>query len=821
VRGETALGAEMALTRFNVDFTTAEVLLNAVPIPAPPPPAVRPNSTDTGGTITVVPVFIAGNSTISPTSTATVTVEGEATPRTSTGIAQQVPVVDAHNNTIGFWVSFQFPGTITSNATTDSKNNKTTTTVSTDGRTATVGSGVGSVNLTITVRDDAMHTIATVNKVYTIPTYAVMLTAVPPYRALVSVQLGSGSRITNLRVIAYTDRDLSVRAYPTKSDNVSCAYDAANFSTTCTTAVLGEPVRIRKQAADLYLWEFELYAEPPTYFTGELAVRVHLRADDAPWKEIVLRLTSSAPAPGSSVLIAAPNPSGGAPVPVSPPAGSTPSTDPVSTSDAPAAPQVIDVTTTIAPSFKQAVVNGIFSMSGSGCNSAPVNFLAATIIVYIVAMVIRALVSLVRTRRTRNPRDAIRTYDTPMSRSLLVNHIYVGFIVPCHHYCGPVHTTLMFVHIMCFFAFASVVYNLFPQIPDTFGGAVTLGIAVVLMTAAVQPIFNAVFMMYKIIDRRTYLGGRDGDYSPQDLAGFGIERRDHVGVSAKTVKTLDMLDFDEPTDTDGLPASRVKVAPSLGSTLDDHHQPNSRAVAPPSLDSTLEDHPAGRAQLSPNSTFANDTFVGNDTFASDAACDVVAAGESMTPSTDAQTYFSPPRMLTAASGSSTHAPLSPVLSANNLSFCNAEEDVRRQNVACLGRDPRDCVEVDARKFTIAGYAGSLLTCIALALIVADNIKSWCDSEYSAFWHIIAVAVVSDLVVIQPLCVALTYAWRWLVHDAGEDEGFDEEDESMVGKHIIHELHPIHGQWRYEGALMSQFDFHVDSPTALSHQKSDI
>jgi hypothetical protein len=100
-----------------------------------------------------------------------------------------------------------------------------------------------------------------------------------------------------------------------------------------------------------------------------------------------------------------------------------------------------------------------------------------------------------------------------------------------------------------------------------------------------------------------------------------------------------------------------------------------------------------------------------------------------------------------------------------------------------------------------------VTCVALALVVADNVKSWCDAEFVVFWRIIAAAVIGDVLVIQPLYVALTFAWRWLVNDSSEDDGdSDDTDDAKSCGHIVHELHPIHGQWRYEGLLPLPADF---------------
>jgi hypothetical protein len=67
-----------------------------------------------------------------------------------------------------------------------------------------------------------------------------------------------------------------------------------------------------------------------------------------------------------------------------------------------------------------------------------------------------------------------------------------------------------------------------------------------------------------------------------------------------------------------------------------------------------------------------------------------------------------------------------------------------------------------------------------------------------FWPLIAIVVVLDVIVVQPFYVLVVYLWRWLLNDSEDDETGD-----LLS--IVHELHPIHGQWRYEGPLFDMDD----------------
>jgi hypothetical protein len=132
------------------------------------------------------------------------------------------------------------------------------------------------------------------------------------------------------------------------------------------------------------------------------------------------------------------------------------------------------------------------------------------------------------------------------------------------------------------------------------------------------------------------------------------------------------------------------------------------------------------------------------------------------------------------------------------------------------RDPRDCVEVSSRAFTLGGYAVCIVVAVALLIFVATNVVTWCDEQFGRFWLVLGLAAAFDVALLQPLFVAAVYLWRWLTSDDSGDDG--------GATVIMHETHPIHGQWRYEGSLHLLDDVvdeaALEKPQAASEEGSE-
>jgi hypothetical protein len=575
VRGETAVGEAMDLGRFNVDLANAAVGLNpkfttpaptSPPVPGqppastPPPPVALPSTSSSGQPQLELPIFIEGTELpATATLEATITVPGDVPAvLVSTGVTRTVPVTDSDGNIIGAYVYFKFNGTITPKDATKqslqflirrwrqlepvggaSRSGHRHELHRQDGRRR-CGRWRGAPHGHPT-RRRAPHDVHLQHHVCraVVFDHAGSDSALPRARGRAGSVRGDDHEppspgVHRLHAVrAYIPRKERQRYMRVRPDQLlhRLRYGCAGASTTAT----------HRQSASsaTAAWSFDLYAEPPQYFVGDVVVRLHIRAADAVWKEVVLRLTRDAPT-ADGLLMAAPSASGGPAAPLGGDGSPTsPTTNAAGATDAPPA---TEGATTAASNFQSAVVRGIFSFNGGGgCNTAHVNFLAATAVVYIAVMAIRWLASLfVRRRQGTHGEDRIVTVGAPAGRALLVNHVYVGFIVPCHHYCGPVHTTLFFVHVLSLYAVASAVLNMYPGIADE-GWAAKLGLAagVSLVVTFVQPLFNVLFNMYRIIDRRTAGAFVDGDgfgYEPQDLVGFGVDRN-NLSASARRPST--------------------------------------------------------------------------------------------------------------------------------------------------------------------------------------------------------------------------------------------------------------------------------------------
>jgi len=133
--------------------------------------------------------------------------------------------------------------------------------------------------------------------------------------------------------------------------------------------------------------------------------------------------------------------------------------------------------------------------------------------------------------------------------------------------------------------------------------------------------------------------------------------------------------------------------------------------------------------------------------------------------------------------------------------------------------PRNYVIVHAALYTTVGAIACVLLTLALVMFVANATAAWCEVEMSAFRDVMLCAALFDVFGAQPLIIALTFVWRWLqievdaVDDDDEPNGgrradFDDEYDASTGDsnakpgcgrgEMVHELHPIDGQWRLVG-----------------------
>ena len=118
--------------------------------------------------------------------------------------------------------------------------------------------------------------------------------------------------------------------------------------------------------------------------------------------------------------------------------------------------------------------------------------------------------------------------------------------------------------------------------------------------------------------------------------------------------------------------------------------------------------------------------------------------------------------------------------------------------------------MDCRSFAVAGYIVCAFVSISLLLLISSNTVAWCASEMATFWTVMVASFALDAIVVQPLFVGTVYMWRWMQSDDEiAADGNDAEDTSG----IVHELHPIDGQWRYVGPVMASVPWDESEDTA--------
>lgn len=755
VLDEAATGAAPSISRFNVDFQNAQVELNVVRgRPPPEAPALYPSST--GGGV-IIPVFVADMSTVNDAMTVQAMLQHGNVTYVSTGVDRVEPVMTAAGAPDGGWIFYVFPEyfTVPVNSSTNASVVAATScgdANATGNATAVIGGGPALVPVQMRVVNHARHTETTVVALYRVPTFSVAAMAQGLHRVRLTMRLENTAPVHRLRVLIYSDTQRSVRLFPTKSNDATCAYDARNFSTLCSLAQLGQHSGTPTTSPGSNgTWTLDFFATVPAYFSSDVVARVHVFSADAGAKDFYVRLATSA---SRGVLVAV----------------AAPSTVAMTCPDAPTMPSALqNVTalavpaTTAAPQYQQAIVRGIFSI-GAGCDTAVINFIVATLIVFAVIIVARVVHSHYARRHGQTP-DTIRTYDAMMWPSLLPQHVYLSLVKPCHHYCGPTHGVQGLVHVLAMYAVASTMLQEFRHLAGQgYDGLATAALATVVGAACVQPVVDSLFNQYRTVDERAmHAGHAPRTYEPQDLVTLGAPKLAYVGVSSATMDALGEVDHDEcdvVMDFDS--------EDSWGATLATSASP--KTSEPLDID--------GRVTI--------DGFV----IASPRRQSLRPGVEATSPRNDSLPSSGPHSDRQASDEG-------PTGSSRSVQPATAEGDEGRdqgdlaaaRNVQAISRDLATCVVVHSRRYTIAGYLLGVFVSVLLLLLTAKNIATWCAPEYKIFWTIMLVALCADFVLMQPAMVGMTYAWRWLNAD-GDD--------------IIHELHPIDKQWRHVGAIDDEF-----------------
>jgi len=686
--------------------------------------------------------------------------------------------------------------------------------------------GPGTVTLVVTVRDPARLTVSRDTRTFVVPAIAASVASSGRYRARIRLWAARAAVVRNVRLLAYTDRELSVRPFPVRSTSSACVFDATNVSCACARSELlprlPESTASRRQQSLAVSsnattsdgpWDLEIFApSAPGYFTGRIVAWVHVRSSNAPAFHLAVELT-----PDNATRIALPTPatsnaganrtasgdaSGGslggglvlAPPTAAP--GPAPGRGPVGV--APNGTAAPTPTTAAPPALGQALVRGIFGYTSS-CDGTKINFLAATLLAFAILLVLRLVVTFVLRRREAAEADRHVTTNVPALPALLRVHLYAGAAVPCHHYCGPAHTVQLLAHALSLYAIAAAFVNAYPELASDAKGTVALGALTALVAAIGQPVVALPFTLYRVVDTRREPLPQSAPYAPHDLERMTARRPKMVGVGVSTLTALDAVAYDRGIDGHLGGVQDIEAPHGEGTAIDEWAFDPIAAYGDDGGDGARPSSVNAKAavDMSPYSA----TLVPKRPLSSDSQGPTEEDGDA---------EQTPVAHGIGTSSSDDHHSVTTVIESSTQDTGTAPVEPR----TCKTRDVQTCVVVDSFTFSAVGYAFAVFFGIALAMTVASATAAWCAAEMALFRDVVLIAAAADIIGVQALVMGATAAWRWLTSEEDPNDGdsaSDEDDETAVSprRRTTHELHPIDGQWRYVGALRSAADVAAD------------
>jgi sugar lactone lactonase YvrE len=325
------------------------------------------------------------------------------------------------------------------------------------------------------------------------PTLSMTVAAAAGYRATVTVSLGNETAsAANLAAVAYTDTHASGVGYTTVSAHTSCANNSGNQSIACGVAALSVAAPT---------WSFDLAVDVKSYTRRNMQVRVHVTASDAAGAEASVVLWRSSP---DATIAAA-----GARVPQTP---------------APGDAETVSSNTAL---------RSVFSLDG-GCQQSKMPIVLFAVAAFLVLLAVRTGVTL-KADRSADAIQRLAPFDVAPVAGLLQHHVWVGAAAPCHHFCGPIHATLLLAQVLCIMAFASALIMAFVAADATATDNVLTGVfgfCAAFAAAALQAVLRLPFDMFAV-DRTP--GFRGERYMPVDIGTHEVGRVG-VGLTDRTMR---------------------------------------------------------------------------------------------------------------------------------------------------------------------------------------------------------------------------------------------------------------------------------------------
>ena len=354
--------------------------------------------------------------------------------------------------------------------------------------------------------------------------------------------------------------------------------------------------------------------------------------------------------------------------------------------------------------------------------------LAIVLVLYLVHVARRVYVA---RRSTQDDVNSIETASVaPLWKALLPLHAYAAVFKPFHPFCGPTHVTILFMQASIILAVVAIVF--FWDL-DPFAGAAGLYLWTAAVSAMVatgsRGLSHTAFSLHRtdggineaLADRRL----TDAP-AAQDLTQFGVRELSSLGPSDHTLQCLDAF-----TMAEGSISRQFKAQLSREKAFDDGY-----AAVVSDWDAEFDYIPA----------LPIDAL--NTEPSSPPPADTAATASDCVPSA--------PSTSTATVASATSKGL---------------RDGKHLRVRCRG-------------LAVAAHIVLIVFSILCLLVTQVITAALCGAALRTFAIAVAMSVASDILVAQPLFVALTCLYRWVTDDT------DGDDAKTLS---IHVAYPIHGQ----------------------------
>jgi hypothetical protein len=310
------------------------------------------------------------------------------------------------------------------------------------------------------------------------------------YAATITVTVAGNASATDVAAVAFADHT-----------HFAVATHAATW---CANATSNRSVACRATAAVAAgaALSFDVVVGAPAYYTRPIAVVAHVACANAAHRQVALILTVRSVAETTA-----------APVPA-----------------------VGEETVS-----SQQALRAVFSLDG-GCTTPKAPFVLLTVACFVVVLVLHWAHQLC----TRDEcDDAIKTLDVLGFHALVRCHSWSSAVTPCHRRCGPTHSALLLVHVLCIEAVLAGVLSAYGDLAADPTVVVIFALFAGLAAAALRPVVGVAFDQYSLRDERHRYSHRPRSGPSMNYASFHVRQPPAVGQSRATLRGLPEVEFDD------------------------------------------------------------------------------------------------------------------------------------------------------------------------------------------------------------------------------------------------------------------------------------